>query len=1552
MSKVVNFSEMDDVSQVTAEQKEVLKLNANVYRGATVKPTQKTVADQAQYTRNAANFGCRDRLAGDGLNEDFDDVKHHTMSERGALYEAARCLKCADAPCQKSCPTSIDIKSFISCISSKNYYGAAKLIFSDNPLGISCGQICPTSTLCVGSCNLYGTEEGPINIGGLQSYACEVFKSWGVKQTHEVDLASLPDSYRKASIALVGAGPASLSAATFLGRLGYSNITILEKSPEGFAAGLSTSEIPQFRLPYDVVQFEVQMVQDLGVKIQYNQELGRDFTLKDLHKKHDAVFMGIGMPAPKVAPVFADLTESQGYFSSKSFLPCVSTASKPGLACACKSEGAELPKLNGRVVVLGAGDTAMDCATAALRCGATRVFIALRRGMCDVRAVPEEAEVAKEERCEWLPFSSPKEVVVRDGRIVAVEFYKMDIDEAGNYVKDEDQFVRVKCDYIISAFGSKVPDSLTSAMAPMKLTSAGKADVDLDTGLARGTDWLFAGGDTVGSGTTVEAVNDGKTAAWFIHKAVQAKYGLTVPEEPRMPGFHTAIDDIDLSVDIVGIKFPNPFGLASATPATSGDMIRRSFEAGWGFAVTKTYALDQDLVTNVSPRIVRGTTSNHHYGPHQSAFLNIELISEKTAAYWCKAVHELKRDFPEHIVIASIMCSYKEEDWTKLAKQSEASGADALELNLSCVPEDDHQVLTNRGFMYLSEIEEYLEECAALEYEEGGENWGTVAGSAFGELKIAALDQATNTLVYETPVRLVVNKSQKVELVDYTPERDTANWAELGTETGAIMEEGKGTLHGTNLSLLTTKDHRMLVKPARVYNNKAHQRRTCFEYDYGVDVLDLGIAKSKQAKTRDGEVVSKETKPQYMTTTSGHILEKVREFDQKKVNKPTDAGFAVKIPGRAANGARTAPLSEEEIASLPFAESLKERTLENVKLFLELYGMWLGDGTLQWASEYTMYTSFCQTKQVDIEWLKKSLDTLGLDYLVGGNDQIWIKDEGINEMFLAEYGHKYQNSKRRRVEGERVGKVEPENIASAKWLASWVRGLPKDLLRCIIPGLWRADGDFANQKVRVAVYTSSARFRDELVHLGADAGYSCWFAVKHAAGQELLIQGVPTVRRNTSWVVHFNDRTQDADPLIRSSEIRTVAYEGRTWCFTMPSDTVMFRRAVSNEKGVVTKASRPVLTSNCPHGMGEKGMGLACGQNPEMVFNICKWVRAAVSIPFFAKLTPNVTEIANIAAAAKDGGADGCTAINTVSGLMGLRFDTTAWPAVGYEAKRTTYGGVSGNATRPMALRGISNITRKVPDFPILGAGGVDSADVALQFLYAGASAVQVCSAVQNQDFSVVQDYITGLKTYLYLMTRKDLAGEGWEGQSPPPLSELGLGRTVPEDPEVRGLPKFGPYMQKRKEARAKAARARTATFASAAPPSVTPAAEPAAIPSIRDQVGRAVGRIGQYYDLNNKEQQVALVDEELCINCGKCYLTCNDTGYQAISFDEATHLPKITDDCTGCTLCVSVCPIPNTINMVPKTIAHKIKRGVELGVEVDFKEPSSSPRSAKRRRK
>lgn len=145
--------------------------------------------------------------------------------------------------------------------------------------------------------------------------------------------------------------------------------------------------------------------------------------------------------------------------------------------------------------------------------------------------------------------------------------------------------------------------------------------------------------------------------------------------------------------------------------------------------------------------------------------------------------------------------------------------------------------------------------------------------------------------------------------------------------------------------------------------------------------------------------------------------------------------------------------------------------------------------------------------------------------------------------------------------------------------------------------------------------------------------------------------------------------------------------------------------------------------------MGESGMGLACGQDPVLVYNISLWVRAAVKIPFFVKLTPNITDIVSIATAAYNGKADGVSAINTVSGLMNLNADATPWPMVG-DAKRTTYGGVSGNATRPMALRAITAIANKLPGFPILGIGGIDSADVALQFLQAGATVLQVMRTI------------------------------------------------------------------------------------------------------------------------------------------------------------------------------------------------------------------------------
>ena len=127
--------------------------------------------------------------------------------------------------------------------------------------------------------------------------------------------------------------------------------------------------------------------------------------------------------------------------------------------------------------------------------------------------------------------------------------------------------------------------------------------------------------------------------AYGLMTFLQANGGKTIDASPiQLPKFYTPIDAVDISVEVCGLRFVNPYGLASAPPATTWPMIRRGFEAGWAFVVTKTFSLDKDIVTNVAPRIVRGTTAGHNYGPGQGAFLNIELISEKTAAYWCGQV--------------------------------------------------------------------------------------------------------------------------------------------------------------------------------------------------------------------------------------------------------------------------------------------------------------------------------------------------------------------------------------------------------------------------------------------------------------------------------------------------------------------------------------------------------------------------------------------------------------------------------------------------------------------------------------------------------------------------------------------------------------------------------------------------------------------------------------------------------------------------------------------------------------------------------------------------
>jgi dihydropyrimidine dehydrogenase (NADP+) len=192
-----------------------------------------------------------------------------------------------------------------------------------------------------------------------------------------------------------------------------------------------------------------------------------------------AIFLGIGLPEPKIDDIFKGLQQSNGFFTSKDFLPMVADGSKPGL-CACKAAGPKLPELSGNVIVLGAGDTAFDCATSALRCGARKVFVVFRKGSTNIRAVPEEVsrgyvyqisfifhkfsffqkvDLAREESCELIPFMTPSKVITKNDKITAVEFYRTEQDENGKWIVDEDQTVRLKANFVISAFGSGLSDN-------------------------------------------------------------------------------------------------------------------------------------------------------------------------------------------------------------------------------------------------------------------------------------------------------------------------------------------------------------------------------------------------------------------------------------------------------------------------------------------------------------------------------------------------------------------------------------------------------------------------------------------------------------------------------------------------------------------------------------------------------------------------------------------------------------------------------------------------------------------------------------------------------------------------------------------------------------------------------------------------------------------------------------------------------------------------------------------------------------------------------------
>lgn len=435
------------------------------------------------------------------LEERFQEY-YPPYTEREAVLEANRCLYCHDAPCMVACPTHIDIPTFIRKIATGNTKGSAKRILEANLLGATCSRVCPVDVLCEGAC-VMKHDSKPITIGRLQRYAMDYAAEKKIKFFE-------PGKANGFKVAVVGTGPAGLSCAGELAKLGF-EVTCYEKKK--MAGGLDTYGIVVFREPVEVSLAEVKMVEDLGVKIKTDCTVGKDVKFEDLVNQYDAVFIGVGLGA--VPDLSIPGEDMEGVVDGLDFIE------------ATKVEKLDKIEFGNRICVIGAGNTGIDCATIARRLGAERVTIIYRRSEAEMPAYHFEYLFALGEGVSFMFLTQPVEVVGKDGKIEGLKCLRMELgepDHSGRRIPvpaKGSEFI-IPCDMLVKAIGQKKHSDVAAELNKfgVKTTKNGYIEVEKDS-LRTGHSKIFAGGDCirhVGEASTVAAVQDGKIAAAAIHR--------------------------------------------------------------------------------------------------------------------------------------------------------------------------------------------------------------------------------------------------------------------------------------------------------------------------------------------------------------------------------------------------------------------------------------------------------------------------------------------------------------------------------------------------------------------------------------------------------------------------------------------------------------------------------------------------------------------------------------------------------------------------------------------------------------------------------------------------------------------------------------------------------------------------------------------------------------------------------------------------------------------------------------------------------------------------
>ncbi len=434
-------------------------------------------------------------------------------NEDEAIEESKRCLKCKNAKCILGCPVGINIPDFIQSIEDGDIKTASEIIGKASALPAVCGRVCPQESQCEGKC-IRGIKGEPVSIGKLERFVAD----WA-RENHIVP--SMPKDKNGLKVAIIGSGPAGLTCAGELAKMGY-DVTIFEALHE--PGGVLVYGIPEFRLPKElVVKKEIENVKALGVKIETNVVVGKSITVDELIEVEgfNAVFIGSGAGLPKFMNIPGE--NANGVFSANEYL------TRNNLMRAYDNNY-DTPIFTGKkVAVVGGGNVAMDAARTALRLGA-KVYIVYRRSEEELPARLEEVHHAKEEGIIFNVLTNPTEILVdENGWVKGMTCVKMELGEPDSSgrrspIEVKDSEFTIELDTVIMALGTS-PNPLISSTTKNLETNKWKCIVaDSETGKTTKVG-VFAGGDAVtGAATVILAMGAGKAAAYGIHQYLKRKY--------------------------------------------------------------------------------------------------------------------------------------------------------------------------------------------------------------------------------------------------------------------------------------------------------------------------------------------------------------------------------------------------------------------------------------------------------------------------------------------------------------------------------------------------------------------------------------------------------------------------------------------------------------------------------------------------------------------------------------------------------------------------------------------------------------------------------------------------------------------------------------------------------------------------------------------------------------------------------------------------------------------------------------------------------------------